>query len=74
MSETNAKRSVKEIQQAYSQMCARLGHVEYQLFLNKRDSETLKRELEALNLEAAASAASEKQNEASEQPVAAGEV
>jgi hypothetical protein len=54
---SNNQRSVAEIQQSYSQVCARLGHCEYQIGIFKRDAEALRKELEELNLEAAASAA-----------------
>lgn len=62
------KRPVADIQQDYSQVCARLGHVEYQSYIHNRDAEKLKKELEDLNLEAAASAAEDAEIKAQEQP------
>lgn len=65
-------RPVNEIQNDYSRVCAQLGHLEYQLFVIGKDTDRLKKELEALNLEAAAAtaaAASEAKAEEKSEPV-----
>ncbi len=64
-------RSVSEIQGEYQALCTKLGHLEYQIDAIKKDAELVKSTLRDLNLEAAASHASEqkaKEKEAQQQP------
>lgn len=53
MSQTSSKRSVKEIQEEYSQLCAKAGHLQYSIFSLKKDLEMLNDTLRDLNIEAA---------------------
>ncbi len=62
-----APRSFADIQQEFTNTCARAGHLEYQVFTFKKDLEILNNKMRELNLEAAAAQArelAEKQKEA----------
>lgn len=48
------ERTVEKIRQEYSALCAKAGHMQYQLFTIERDLEILNLTLRDLNLEAAA--------------------
>lgn len=48
-----AERTVEQIRQEYSALCAKAGHMQYQLFTIERDLELLNETLRSLNLEAA---------------------
>jgi len=54
MSETKKERSVAEIQQEYTNMCARAGQLQYQISIATKDLVALNTALQNLNLEAAA--------------------
>lgn len=55
--EVKPKRSVEEIQKEYTQVCAKAGHIQYNIEVLKRDLDMVFKTLGDLNLEAAASAA-----------------
>lgn len=62
-----SSRSVAEIQQEFTAICARAGHLEYQVFTYRKDLEILNNQMRELNFEAAAVQAQElkaKQEEA----------
>ena len=59
MSEKQEK-TVESIQQEYTQLCARAGHVQYQLHTLTQDLEQINLQLRDLNLEAAKIAAAKK--------------
>ena len=58
------KRSLQDVQNDYTRVCARLGHVEYNIAVMKKDADAIKGELQALNLEAAALNAEQAKEEA----------
>lgn len=67
MSDQTKRRSVDEIRNEYSQLCSKLGHVEYQIYVLEKDVEMMLKTLGDLNFEAAASArADEEAKKASE--------
>jgi len=53
MSESK-KRTLEEIRNEYSQLCARTGHLQYQIAVYEKDLSTLNEQLSSLNFEAAA--------------------
>lgn len=58
-------RKVEEIHAEYSNLCAKAGHLQYQISVLSKDLKTLNDQLETLNFEAAASAAKAKESEES---------
>jgi septation ring formation regulator EzrA len=59
-------RTVEEISQEYSRLCAKAGHCQYQIETLKKDLEMINQTLRDLNLEAAkAKEAAEKAKETS---------
>lgn len=63
MSETK-KRTVDEIQQEYTQLCARAGHLQYNLHTLTADLELLNGQLRDLNFEASKAAQAAKEEAA----------
>lgn len=59
MTETKAKRTISEIQTEYQNLCLKAGHLQYQVYTFSKDLEMVNKELRDLNLEAAATKASE---------------
>jgi len=55
-------RGIPEIQQEFTNLCAKAGHLQYQVFTYSRDLETLNNQMRDLNFEAAALNAKEAQN------------
>lgn len=62
--EEQKKRSVKEIQAEYTQLCAKAGHLQYAIYSNQKDLALVNESLRNLNIEAAQSA----KNEAADSP------
>lgn len=56
-------RTFEQIQQEFTNVCARAGHLEYQIFTFKKDLEILNNQMRELNLAAAAVQAQAKQTE-----------
>lgn len=52
-------RSMAEIQHEFSTLCARAGHLEYQIYTHEKDLELLNNQMRNLNFEAAAVKAKE---------------
>lgn len=78
MSTEKKERTVEEIQQEYTQLCAKAGHLQYSISALKTDLGLVNEQLRDLNLEASR-AASKKSEEAPklvavETPVAPAEV
>lgn len=71
MSESNVKkgRSVQDIQEEYTRLCAKAGHLQYQVFTHSKDLEMVNETLRELNIEASQQAATE-QAYAAQQAVA----
>jgi uncharacterized coiled-coil protein SlyX len=46
------KRTVEQVHQEYSQVCAQAGHAQYQVFVHTKDLELLNNKLRDLNNEA----------------------
>ena len=55
----NKKRTLAEVTQEYNNTCAKAGHTQYQIFINKNDLSMINERLRELNLEAAAIKADE---------------
>lgn len=66
--EVKKERSVAEIQQEYTNLCARAGQLQYQILIASKDLSALNGTLQNLNLEAAAA-----QNKAAEVAAKSGE-
>lgn len=62
------QRSVEEIRQEYSSLCARAGHIQYQAECLRQDLELVNKSLKDLNFEAAAAAKREAEAKAAESP------
>lgn len=52
--ETKKKRTVEELQQEYANLCARAGHLQYQVYTLSKDLEIVNQTMRDLNFEAAA--------------------
>ncbi len=59
MSEEKKSRTVEEIRQEYSGLCAKAGHIQYQVAVMNEDLNTLNNQLKDLNFEAAKAAQSQ---------------
>lgn len=57
MSET--KRTIETIHKEYSELCAKAGHLNYQIYTLSKDLELVNQQLRDLNLEASALSAAE---------------
>ena len=53
MSEEKKERTVDSIHREYSELCARAGHIQYQIAVMSKDLELINEQLKTLNLEAA---------------------
>lgn len=60
MSENKEKRTVEAIREEYGQLCAKAGHLQYQISILGRDLKTLNDQLESLNFEASSLVANDK--------------
>jgi len=49
----NKERTVEVVHQEYSQLCARAGHLQYQVAVLSKDLEVVNEQLRELNFEAA---------------------
>lgn len=56
---SDKKKTVAEIQQEYSQGCARAGHAQYQIYTLTKELDLLNESLKSLNIEAAKASAEE---------------
>lgn len=75
---SNKSRTVEQVQQEYTQVCARAGHIQYQIAQLKNDLELANSSLQSLNREAfdlaqakAKEAAAATSNGSSEKPTEA---
>ncbi len=66
----NKNRSVSEIQQAYSELCVKAGHLAYSIFALQKDLATAQEMQVDLNLEGAAAQKREAEAKAAEAPKA----
>lgn len=57
--ETKKYRSLNEVRNEYTQVCAKLGHLQYQLYILNKDVAMVNKTLEDLNFEASAASARE---------------
>jgi hypothetical protein len=47
------KRPISDIHAEYSNLCAKAGHIQYQIYNNNKDLEIINQQLRDINLEAA---------------------
>lgn len=51
--EAKKERTMNDVQQEFSTLCTRLGHLQYQVYIHGKDSEILSNQMRDLNFEAA---------------------
>lgn len=52
--EQKAERTMEQIQQEFTALCTKAGHLDYQVYTYKKDIEILQAQMRELNFEAAA--------------------
>jgi hypothetical protein len=61
--ETKNPRTFLDIQQEFTNVCTKAGHLQYQITAHQNDLDLLNKQMRDLNLEAAAVSAQESKNE-----------